>query len=220
MKFQPYDFEIWMWPCGIKCSLPSLWGARDPHLHPSLRGLRLPPPGSKALGQGTNQNKRPNKVQFPIFLAKKNQTAVFLEAKQQLKIPWIWWWILLVLLETIYGCFECFRFASPSLSRRMDLLSFWMVLLLVSISPMEKKQNSKMLEFFHGKIGAIYQRKFRNLTSDYTESCCWRSVNQEMWSRRCDTAEMCDIRIWRVGSARNAVFYHSFVASPARKVRS
>ena len=33
------------------------------------------------------------------------------------------------------------------------------------------------------------QRKFRNLTSDYTESCCWRSV-QEMWSRRCDTAEM------------------------------
>ena len=64
------------------------------------------------------------------------------------------------------------------------------------------------------------QRKFRNLTSDYTESCCWRSVNQEMWSRRCDTAEMWDMRIWRVGSARNAVFYHSFVASPARKVRS
>ena len=39
-----------------------------------------------------------------------------------------------------------------------------------------------------------HQRKFRNLTSDYTESCCWRSVNQEMWSRRCDTAEMWDIR--------------------------
>ena len=46
-----------------------------------------------------------------------------------------------------------------------------------------------------------YQRKFRNLTSDYTESCRWRSVNQEMWSRRCDTAEMCDMRIWRVGIA-------------------
>ena len=28
------------------------------------------------------------------------------------------------------------------------------------------------------------------------------------------------MRIWRVGSARNAVFFHSFVASPARKVRS
>ena len=64
------------------------------------------------------------------------------------------------------------------------------------------------------------QRKFRNLTSDYTESCCWRSVNQEMWSRRCDTAEMWDMRIWRVGSARNAVFFHSFVASQVRKVRS
>ena len=69
-------------------------------------------------------------------------------------------------------------------------------------------------------ITNYYQRKFRNLTSDYTESCCWRSVNQEMWSRRCDTAEMCDMRFWRVGSARNAVFFHSFVASPARKVRS
>ena len=66
----------------------------------------------------------------------------------------------------------------------------------------------------------VYQRKFRNLTSDYTETCCWRSVNQEMWSRRCDIAEMWDMRIWRVGSARNAVFFHSFVASPARKVRS
>ena len=74
--------------------------------------------------------------------------------------------------------------------------------------------------FCHQSNSNIYQRKFRNLTSDYTESCCWRSVNQEMWSRRCDTAEMCDIRIWRVGSARNAVFFHSFVASPARKVRS
>ena len=66
----------------------------------------------------------------------------------------------------------------------------------------------------------FHQRKFRNLTSDYTESCCWRSVNQEMRSRRCDTAEMWDMRIWRVGSARNAVFFHSFVVSPARKVRS
>ena len=30
-----------------------------------------------------------------------------------------------------------------------------------------------------------------------------------MRSRRCDTAEMCDMRIWRVGIARNAVFFHS-----------
>ena len=27
-----------------------------------------------------------------------------------------------------------------------------------------------------------------------------------MWSRRWDTAKMCDIRIWRVGIARNAMF--------------
>ena len=67
---------------------------------------------------------------------------------------------------------------------------------------------------------SFYQRKFRNLTSDYTESCCWRSVNQQMWLRRCDIAEMWDMRIWRVGSARNAVFYHTFVTSPAPKVRS
>ena len=67
----------------------------------------------------------------------------------------------------------------------------------------------------------FYQSKFRNLTSDYyTESCCWRSVNQEMRSRRCDTAEMCDMRIWRVGIARNAMFFHSFVASLAGKVSS
>ena len=66
----------------------------------------------------------------------------------------------------------------------------------------------------------IYQRKFRNLTSDYTESCCWRSVNQEMWSRRCETAEMWDMRIWRAGSAWNAVFFHSFVTSLAGKVSS
>ena len=26
-------------------------------------------------------------------------------------------------------------------------------------------------------------------------------------------------RLWRVGTARNAVFFHGFVASPARKVR-
>ena len=65
---------------------------------------------------------------------------------------------------------------------------------------------------FYRLVDIHSQRKFRNLTSDYTESCCWRSVNQQMWSRRCDIAEMCDMRIWRVGSARNAVFYHSFVA--------
>ena len=65
-----------------------------------------------------------------------------------------------------------------------------------------------------------YQRKFRNLTFDYTESCCWRSFNQQMWSRRCDTAEMCDMRIWRVGIARNVVFFHSFVASLAVKSAS
>ena len=53
----------------------------------------------------------------------------------------------------------------------------------------------------------IYQRKFRNLTSDYTESCCWRSVNQEMWSRRCDTAEMWDMRIWRVGRVREMLCF-------------
>ena len=72
---------------------------------------------------------------------------------------------------------------------------------------------------FHPMITDI-QRKFRNLTSDYTESCCWRSVNQEMWSHRCDTAEMCDMSIWRVGIARNAVFFHSFVSSLAGKVTS
>ena len=78
------------------------------------------------------------------------------------------------------------------------------------------------LEQSHVNLDTIVydQRKFRNLTSDYTESCRWRSVNQEMWSRRCDTAEMWDMRIWRVGSARNAVFFHSFVASQVRKVRS
>ena len=48
------------------------------------------------------------------------------------------------------------------------------------------------------------------LTSDYTESC--RSLLQH----RCLTAEM----FWRVGIARNAVFFHSFVASKARKGRS
>ena len=47
---------------------------------------------------------------------------------------------------------------------------------------------------------------FRNLTSDYTESCRRKPVNQEMWSRRCDTVEMYEIRFWRVGIARNAVF--------------
>ena len=57
-----------------------------------------------------------------------------------------------------------------------------------------------------------YRRKFKNLT------CCRRSANQEMWSRRCDTAEMCEMRrIWRVGIAGNVVFFQNFVASPARK---
>ena len=61
-----------------------------------------------------------------------------------------------------------------------------------------------------------YQMTFRNLTSDYTESCRWRSVNQEMWSRRCDTAETCEMRrFWRVGIARNVVFFHSFMALPS-----
>ena len=59
-----------------------------------------------------------------------------------------------------------------------------------------------------------YQRKFRNLTSDYIESCRWRSVNQEMWSRTCDTTEMCEMKkFWRVGIARNAVCFHSFAGS-------
>ena len=56
------------------------------------------------------------------------------------------------------------------------------------------------------------QKKFWNLTSDYNESCRWRSVNREMWSRRCDTAEMCEMRFWRIGIVRNAVFVHSFMA--------
>ena len=83
-----------------------------------------------------------------------------------------------------------------------------------------KDQQSRKSLHMMAYININHQRKFRNLTSDYTESCCWRSDNQQMWSRRCDIAEMWDMRIWRVGSARNAVFYHTFVASPARKVRS
>ena len=47
-----------------------------------------------------------------------------------------------------------------------------------------------------------------NLTSDYTESCRPRYVNKEIWSRRCDTAEMFEMRrFWRVGIARNAVLF-------------
>ena len=84
----------------------------------------------------------------------------------------------------------------------------------------EPWQKSLLSCIHHQACHINHQRKFRNLTSDYTESCCWRFVNQEMWSRRCDTAEMWDMRIWQVGRARNAVFFHSFVASPARKVRS
>ena len=53
-----------------------------------------------------------------------------------------------------------------------------------------------------GGFTQYVQKKFRNLTSDYTESCCWRSVNQEMRSRRCDTAEMRDMRFWRVGTSQ------------------
>ena len=57
----------------------------------------------------------------------------------------------------------------------------------------------------------IISKEVRSLTSDYTESGRWRSVSQEMWSRRCDTAEMCEMRrFWRVGTARNAMFFHSF----------
>ena len=48
------------------------------------------------------------------------------------------------------------------------------------------------------------------LTSDYTESC------RELLQHRCLTAKT----FWRVGIARNAVFFHSFVASKARKGRS
>ena len=63
-------------------------------------------------------------------------------------------------------------------------------------------------------IYIYYQRKFRNLTSDYTESCCWRSVNcqpRDVIQQRCDTAEMCDMRIWQVRIARNAVFFNSWL---------
>ena len=39
--------------------------------------------------------------------------------------------------------------------------------------------------------------------------------------RKCDAAEMCEMRrFWQVGIAETAVFFHSFVASPARKVSS
>ena len=66
-----------------------------------------------------------------------------------------------------------------------------------------------------------HQRKFRNPTSDYTESCHRRSVNQEMWSRRCDTAQVCEMRTFCSGrNAQNAAFFRSFVALPARKVSS
>ena len=61
------------------------------------------------------------------------------------------------------------------------------------------------------------QRKFRNLTSDYTGSC------RQVLKHGCWTAEMFYSTdtghegFWRVGIARNAVFFHSFVA---RKVSS
>ena len=50
-------------------------------------------------------------------------------------------------------------------------------------------------------------KEFRNLNSDYTESCRRRSVNQEMWSRRCDTAEMCEMRrFWRYRNCAECFF--------------
>ena len=58
------------------------------------------------------------------------------------------------------------------------------------------------------------------LTSDYTESC------RQVLQHRCLTAEMFystgagHERFWRVGIARNAVFFHSFVASKVCKGRS
>ena len=58
-----------------------------------------------------------------------------------------------------------------------------------------------------------YQRKFRNLTSDYTESCCWRSICQlrdviaQMWystdvrhedlaGRKCAKCRVFSIVLW------------------------
>ena len=61
---------------------------------------------------------------------------------------------------------------------------------------------------------------FRNLTSDYADSC------RQVLKHRCLTAEMLNSAdvghegFWRVGIARNAVFFHSFMASQARKVSS
>ena len=51
-----------------------------------------------------------------------------------------------------------------------------------------------------------HQRKFRNLTSDYTESC------RQVLKHRCYTAQMRDMR--------ETLCFHSFVASKARKVSS
>ena len=64
----------------------------------------------------------------------------------------------------------------------------------------------------------LHQRKFTNLTSDYTENC------RQVLKHRCLTAEMFHNTgagregVWRVGIARNALFFQSFVASKARKV--
>ena len=72
---------------------------------------------------------------------------------------------------------------------------------------------------FYSQYLFIYQRKFRNLTSDYTESC-------QVSKHGCSTAEMFygtdagHEGVWRVGLAPNAVFFHNFVAPPARKVSS
>ena len=69
-------------------------------------------------------------------------------------------------------------------------------------------------------IDQIIKGSLEVLTSENTESC--RLVSQH----RCWTAEMfysTDVgheRFWRVGIARNAVFFRSFVASKVRKGRS
>ena len=78
---------------------------------------------------------------------------------------------------------------------------------------------SKSLLWNHNHlcISMYHQRKSKNLTSEYTESCRRRSVNQGMRSRRCDPAEMCEMRrLWWVGLAQNAIFFHSFVASESQ----
>ena len=70
-----------------------------------------------------------------------------------------------------------------------------------------------LIIFYCRQIVFSNQRKFRNLTSDYTES--YRQVLQH----QCLTAEMFystdarHERFWPVRIAGNALFFHSFVAS-------